>query len=62
MAQADDDDHADRIARMKRLCSALDEVQEESKRVNLDIATEARFASRAALKRKRDRERYRQKR
>lgn len=47
---------------MQRLCSALDEVQEESKRVNLDIVTEARYASRAALKRKRDRERYRLKR
>jgi hypothetical protein len=35
------DDHADRIARMRRLCSAVDDVHEQYQRVFRDLTAHA---------------------
>jgi N12 class adenine-specific DNA methylase len=57
-----DADHQNKaIARELGLCSALDEVLEESSRVNRKIIAEARDATRAVLNRQRSRDRYRRK-
>jgi hypothetical protein len=49
-ATPDAHDQSGQIARMERLCSALDDVREESERLYHEITTEARRASAAAKK------------
>ena len=49
----DVDAHAAQLARMRRLCSELDDVREESERLYIDITAEARRLSDAASTRER---------